>query len=171
MTLNCIWWLGYSSEDLENVEYAFITITPRSTLTRDLAIKGYSNFPKVLELVPHHQMQFNLLPRTQKVSGMKILWNSCCLTNKLEGWALPDDSIIKIIYSIEESPEKARRLVVTKCTIKSTISNLCDSSMGTSKKTKKINLCIFFFIIIIFVILCLCFFFLFSSCHFKHYSF
>ena len=34
MTLNRIWWWGSSLEALGNVEYPFITITPRSTLTQ-----------------------------------------------------------------------------------------------------------------------------------------
>ena len=34
MTLNCIWWRGTSYGTLGNVEYPFIAITPRSTLTR-----------------------------------------------------------------------------------------------------------------------------------------
>ena len=34
MELNCIWWWDSSSEDLESVEYPFIAITPRSTLTQ-----------------------------------------------------------------------------------------------------------------------------------------
>ena len=34
MTLNYIWWLGYSSRDLGSVEYLFIGITPRSTLAQ-----------------------------------------------------------------------------------------------------------------------------------------
>ena len=33
MTLNGIWWWGSSPEALGNVEYSFIAITPRSTLT------------------------------------------------------------------------------------------------------------------------------------------
>ena len=32
--LNYIWWLGSSSGALENMEYSFIAITPRSTLTQ-----------------------------------------------------------------------------------------------------------------------------------------
>ena len=32
MTLNGIWWWGSNSRDLTNVEYPFITITPRSTV-------------------------------------------------------------------------------------------------------------------------------------------
>ena len=31
---SCIWWWGDSSANLESVEYFFIAITPRSTLTR-----------------------------------------------------------------------------------------------------------------------------------------
>ena len=31
MTLNCIWWWGYSSSDLECVDYPFIAIIPRFT--------------------------------------------------------------------------------------------------------------------------------------------
>ena len=34
MTLNSIWWWGSSSGVLRNVEYPFIAITPRSTLSR-----------------------------------------------------------------------------------------------------------------------------------------
>ena len=34
MTLNCIRWWSSSSSDIENVEYPFIAITLRSTLTR-----------------------------------------------------------------------------------------------------------------------------------------
>ena len=34
MTLNCIWWSGTRFRDLGSVEYPFIAITPRSTLTR-----------------------------------------------------------------------------------------------------------------------------------------
>ena len=33
MTLNCIWWCGSISVDLEHVEYLFTAITPRFTLT------------------------------------------------------------------------------------------------------------------------------------------
>ena len=33
MRLNCIWWWGSSSRDLESVEYPFTVITPRSSLT------------------------------------------------------------------------------------------------------------------------------------------
>ena len=33
MTLKCIWWWGSSPEALRNVEYLFIAISPRSTLT------------------------------------------------------------------------------------------------------------------------------------------
>ena len=33
MALNCIWWCGSSPRALVNVEYFFIAITPRSTLT------------------------------------------------------------------------------------------------------------------------------------------
>ena len=33
MTLNCIWWFGSSSGALGSVEYIFISITPRPTLT------------------------------------------------------------------------------------------------------------------------------------------
>ena len=33
MTQICIWWWGYSSKDLRSVEYTFIIITPRFTLT------------------------------------------------------------------------------------------------------------------------------------------
>ena len=32
MTLNYVWWWGYSTEDLGIVEYSFIAITPMSTL-------------------------------------------------------------------------------------------------------------------------------------------
>ena len=35
MKLNCIQWGGYSSGDQGSVEYPFISITPRSTLTRN----------------------------------------------------------------------------------------------------------------------------------------
>ena len=35
MTLNCIWWWGSSSGDLESVEYPFIVITPISTLIQN----------------------------------------------------------------------------------------------------------------------------------------
>ena len=34
MTLNCIWWWASYPEALENVEYPFISITPRPTLTQ-----------------------------------------------------------------------------------------------------------------------------------------
>ena len=34
MILNCIWWWGSSSGALGNVEYLFIAITPKSTLTQ-----------------------------------------------------------------------------------------------------------------------------------------
>ena len=34
MTLNCIWWWDFSSEDLESVKFLFIAITPRSTLAQ-----------------------------------------------------------------------------------------------------------------------------------------
>ena len=35
---------------------------------RAVAVKEYSTFPKVSELQPHHQMQFNVIPR-MLVSG------------------------------------------------------------------------------------------------------
>ena len=38
MTLNCIWWWDSSSEDLVSMEFAFITIIPRSTLTQSGSI-------------------------------------------------------------------------------------------------------------------------------------
>ncbi len=38
MTLNCIWWQGISHGVSENVEFLFITFTPRSTLTRSGSI-------------------------------------------------------------------------------------------------------------------------------------
>ena len=34
MILNCIWWWGSNPGVLENMEYLFIAITSRSTLTR-----------------------------------------------------------------------------------------------------------------------------------------
>ena len=34
MTLNCIWWWGFNSADLEGLELQLITITPRFTLTQ-----------------------------------------------------------------------------------------------------------------------------------------
>ena len=34
--VNCLWWWGSSSGDVEIVEYAFITITPMSTLTQSV---------------------------------------------------------------------------------------------------------------------------------------
>ena len=34
MTLNSVWWRFSSNRALENVEYPFIAITPRSTLTQ-----------------------------------------------------------------------------------------------------------------------------------------
>ena len=34
MTLNYIWWWGSNSGDLESVEYTFIAIRPRFTLTQ-----------------------------------------------------------------------------------------------------------------------------------------
>ena len=33
ITINCFWWWGSSSGNLKSVEYAFIAITPSSTLT------------------------------------------------------------------------------------------------------------------------------------------
>ena len=38
MTLNCILWQGYVSGDLESMEYTFIAITPRPTLTQSDSI-------------------------------------------------------------------------------------------------------------------------------------
>ena len=38
MTLNCVWWWGSSSRDLESVEYPFIAITPRSIVTQSVRI-------------------------------------------------------------------------------------------------------------------------------------
>ena len=34
MTLNCNWWYGSNSGDRGSVEYFFVAITPRSTLTQ-----------------------------------------------------------------------------------------------------------------------------------------
>ena len=46
-----------------------------------MAMKGYSTFPRALELEPHHQMQFNVMPRTpifDSVDGVNLQLNLFC---------------------------------------------------------------------------------------------
>ena len=51
LTLNYIWWWGSSSGDLENMEYLFSPITPRSTLTQSGLMYGSNRFKNYSYLI------------------------------------------------------------------------------------------------------------------------
>ena len=62
MTLNCIWYWGSYSGALGNVEYHFIAITPRSTLTRSGRTRSgliYASNKSILELVAFDRNTWN----------------------------------------------------------------------------------------------------------------
>ena len=60
-TLNCIWWWGFSPGALENVEYLFITISPRSGVVIPVKVQSMDH----IELFDH-------LTVCKQMTGVKL---------------------------------------------------------------------------------------------------
>ena len=68
MRLKCIWWSGSAPEALENVEYSFISITLKSTLTRN----GITSSKGQIELFNHLLRTFIIIVYLKPYNCMHI---------------------------------------------------------------------------------------------------